>query len=342
MTTTLDLTQDYQTIRTHVGVYPITAPLVRLTGYDRLELLDTILSKGSDFVDPDTTREALALNADGSPFAIVLHLELADESWIYPRTPVSAEVFGTYLNAFAAPGDTQVEIAPEGWGAVAFEGPEAWQLASTYVDYDISGLILHAIVPVTLPGAEASTAQLARVGSTGEYGYLLLSDAPEIALAAVSGAAEAVGGGRVDGGGLARVQSEAGMPYYSQGLGGLSVSDADLAWIVSWDRAGEFFGSAGLTEPTRQSARLTALVAPAGAVVAAGAEVLASDVVVGTVRWQVPSANPDEELVFAVLQSPFWVSGLDLSVVDADGGAQPLSSVSLPRVLARSSQIRMG
>ena len=54
----MSITEQYKTLRTSVGLHTPTGPLVRITGDDRLEFLDTFLSRASDFVDPDTTRSA--------------------------------------------------------------------------------------------------------------------------------------------------------------------------------------------------------------------------------------------------------------------------------------------
>ncbi|MBT3077191.1 MULTISPECIES: aminomethyltransferase family protein [Streptomyces] len=328
-------TADYATLRTTVGAYRVTAPLVRLTGDDRLTFLDGFLAKSADYVEPDTVREALALNADGTPFAILLHFEIGDASWLLPRTAVTAAELAAYLGQFDASSGVTVEIAPEDWGATAFEGPVAWSVAAGFVDFDISGLTLHAVTEAT-PNIPGATAHLARVGTTGEYGYLLLSDAPEAAYEAVLAAVVERGGAEVGAEGLARVQAEAGMGVYGAGFGGLSVAGADLAWMIDWNRTGEFHGSEGLAAPTDADARLTALVAPVGSAFAAGAPVLAGDRQVGTVLHQAPAANPAEELLLAVLDAPFWVPGLELTAVDGSDAGRPLRTATLPRVVARS------
>lgn len=333
-------TADYATVRTAVGVYPITAPLVRITGDDRLELLDRVLAKAAEFVEPDTVREALALTGDGSPFAILLHLELEEVSWLVPRTPVTADELQAYLDEIEhEAADVTVEIAPEGFGAVAFEGPQAWSVAAHFVDFDISGLTLHGITPVV--AEDIANAQLARVGTTGEYGYLIISDAPAAVHETVLSLAAAEGGAAVGPEGLARVQAEAGMALYHGGLGGLSVNDADLAWMVDWQRIGEFHGSADLEMPTTGSAKLAGLVASAGTRFAPGTTVTAGDTAVGVVGWQAPSANPDEELVFAVLDAPFWVPGLALAATDATGEVHVVRTATQPRVIARSLHVRI-
>ncbi|MFJ1757494.1 aminomethyl transferase family protein [Kitasatospora sp. NPDC088134] len=332
---------DYTTVRTAIGAYRITAPLVRVSGGDRYEFLDLFLAKSSEYVEPDSVREALALNADGTPFAILLHFEIGDDSWLLPRTPVTAEELTAYLAALDTPADATVEVEPEGWGASAFEGPNAWAAAAKFVDFDISGLTLHGVTEAAIAAEPAALAHLARVGTTGEYGYLLLSNAPEAGHAAAVEAVEAEGGAEIGEQGLARVQAEAGMAVYSAGFAGLPVHEADLAWMVDWNRIGEFQGSEELVKPTAGTARITAVAAPAGTALAAGTPVTAGGQQVGTLVWQAPSANADEELAVALLDAPFWVPGLELETTAADGAVTPLRTVTQPRVIARSLTTRI-
>ncbi|MEU1402267.1 aminomethyl transferase family protein [Streptomyces sp. NPDC005728] len=334
-------TDDYTTVRTTVGAYRISAPLVRVSGDERISLLDQFLAKSGEFVEPDTVREALALNADGTPFAILLHFEIGDDAWLLPRTAVTADELRGYLEQLDVPEDVTVEVEPEGWGASAFEGPTAWSVAARFVDFDISGLTLHAVTESALADEPAALAHLARVGTTGEYGYLLLSNAPEAAHRAVLSAVAEEGGAPVGTEGLVRVQAEAGMAVYAAGFAGLTVNEADLSWMVDWNRIGEFHGSDDLVQPSAGTARLTALAAPAESRFAAGAEVTAAGAAVGTVLWQAPSANPEEELVLALLDAPFGVPGLELAGADEQGAERPLRTVTLPRVIARSLTTRI-
>lgn len=116
-------TEDYATLRTAVGAYRVTAPLVRLTGDDRLTFLDGFLAKSADYVEPDSVREVLALNADGTPFAILLHFEIGDESWLLPRTAVTADELGDYLGLFDASAGVTVEISPPAGAPPPSRGP---------------------------------------------------------------------------------------------------------------------------------------------------------------------------------------------------------------------------
>lgn len=334
-------TEDYAALRTAIGVYQITAPLVRISGDARMELLDRFLAKSAEFVEQDTVREVLSLSADGTPFAILLHFEIGEETWLLPRTHVTAEALLAYLEGQEPADGVTIEVAPEGWGATAFEGPRAWSAAAEFVDFDISGLTLHAVTESAIASEPAALAYLARVGTTGEYGYLLISNAPHTAHEAVVAAVEAQGGTQVGTLGLARVQAEAGTGAYHNGFAELKVDEADLGWMIDWNRIGEFHGSDNLVQPTIETARLTALAAPAGSRFAPGSAVKAGDVTVGTVSWQAPSANPEEELLYALLNAPFWVPGLELTVEDEAHADRRTRTATLPRVIARSLTVKI-
>ncbi|MFC2639996.1 MAG: aminomethyl transferase family protein [Propionibacterium acidifaciens] len=331
---------DYQIIRNATAVHTLGAPLVRLTGDDRLEFLDGFLSKSSDFVDPDTTRECLALEDDGRPFAIMLHLELDEVSWLVPRNAVSVGELVDYLGTMDVPDGVTVEVAPSGWRAIAFEGAGAWRVAEDFIDYDISGLVLHGITEITIPGADRGTsAVMARVSTSGEYGYLVITDAVDIAELTIAERARALGGAVIDDEALARVEAEAGTPHYAFGVRGHDLTEMDLSWLIDWNRIGEFRGSDALTAPTREQRRLVPFTAPAGSRVEPSSPVLADGQRVGEVLYVTPPANPDEELGFAIVEAPFWVPGLELTLDGEDG--LTIRTVTLPRVLARSSVERM-
>lgn len=324
-------TNDYRIVREAAGVYPVAAPLIHLEGDERLALLDTFLSKSSDFADPDTTREALALRADGSPFALVLQIEGDEDTWLIPRTPTSASAVHEYVAALDVPEGVTVTVAPEGWAAIAVEGPLAPRVADNFVDGDIEDLLLHSVVDVERESGEAP-GRLARVGTTGEYGYLLLTTDGDADLARFVALATEVDGGSVGAEGLARVRAEAGMPYYDHGFGSLSVAEADLSWIVDWERIGEFLGSEELVRPTADSAKLTPIVSAPGTRIAAGAPVIADGERIGTIVWTAAAGNDTEELAFALLDDPFVVPALEISIDEVSA-----VTVTLPRVLSRSS-----
>lgn len=331
---------DYQIIRNATAVHTIHAPLVRITGDDRLEFLDQFLSRSSDFVDPDTTRECLALADDGRPFAILLHLELEEASWLLPRSSVGIDDLTDYLEELDAPGDVRIEVAPDGWSAVAFEGVTAWRVAESLIDYDISGLVLHGMTAITVPGAdEGTSAVLARVSTSGEYGYLIITDAGDIARQTIVEKAREIGGAEIGADALARAEAEAGTPHYAYGVRGHDLNEMDLSWLIDWNRIGEFRGSDGLSAPTREQCRIVPFAAPAGTVIETPTAVLADGQRIGEVLYMTPSANPDEELGFALVEAPFWVPGIDMALGTDDGPT--VRTVTLPRVLARSSVEKM-
>ena len=93
-----------------------------------------------------------------------------------------------------------------------------------------------------------------------------------------------------------------------------------------------------MTAPTREQRRLVPFIAAAGSTIEPSAPVLADGQRIGEVIYATPSANPDEELGFAIVEAPFWVPGIELSL---EGDGTTIRTVALPRVLARSSVERM-
>lgn len=335
-----DSFSDYTALRESVGLRTVPGPLVRLQGEDRMAVLDALLSKGSDYVEPETTREALALNADGTPLAIFVHLELDDECWLIPTTALKADQLREHLSNVLIPAGTTVEIDPDGWAATAVEGPLAWQVAADFVDFDISGLVLHQVTEVTIEGAEHS--YLAREGTTGEYGYLLLSSHPEAGEQRMLSGVLGAGGQIVGSDALARARAEAGMPQYSAGFLSLPIAEGDLSWLIDWNRIGAFVGSNRLVAPALGDSRLTAITAPPGTDLTGAVEVLDAGEVIGEFVWTAPSGNPTEELAFAELQHPFCVPGLALTARCADGTEFGISTATLPRLVTRSATERIG
>lgn len=331
---------DYTVLRESVGLRTVTGPLLRLRGEDRSAVLDRLLSKGSDYVEPETSREALALNADGTPLAIFVHLELDEECWLVPNTPLTAGELRKHLSHLEIPAGVTVEIDPGGWAATAVEGPVAWRVAAEFVDFDISGLVLHQIAEVTIEGAEHS--YLAREGTTGEYGYLLLCSDPDAGERRMLSGVLGAGGQIVDSDAFARARAEAGMPQYSAGFLSLPIAEGDLSWLIDWNRIGEFIGSDHLIEPATGDSRLTAIIAPAGTNLTGAVEVLDNGSMIGEFVWIAPSVSPTEELAFAELQHPFGVPGLALTARCADGTEFAISTASLPRLVTRSALERIG
>lgn len=339
----------YRALRDGVGVYRRPEHgTVAFTGDDRLHVLDRVLSKGSDFTDPDTAREAVIVTADGAPFALVLHVELDDTSLLIALTPLQPGALAARVREIAAgtPDAGDTEITEPALAGIALEGPAAWRIAADFLDFDISGLVLGAVERVTHEGVPAAgfEPRIARTGTTGEYGYLLVVDteSAEAVQALVAELAAPHGGGAVQPDELWRAQAEVASPLYGTGFGGLSTAEADVSWLIDFARIGSFDGSDAIPALQEQGRRLTPIVIGASARVSDGAPVTAGDAGdrVGTlVATSIPVNG--NRIAYAVVDDPFHAPGLSLRI-DGDHGSVPADTVALPLLVTRSTTERIG
>jgi aminomethyltransferase len=335
--------EHYTRLRTTVGHYSASAGPVALTGLERGELLGRSLARDSEYVEPDTVRESLLLNADGTVGDAVTHLELDDASWLLPHSRTGLDLLLTATAEAAELSDIEITAMDGTHTATAFEGPRAWRIAEQLIDFEISSLVLHGAAPVNLPGSSAP-AVLARIGSTGEYGYLLLAPVEAGAEQWVAEQAAALGGGPVGGAALARARMEVRHPQVPAQTDGLTVREAGLEWLVGWNREEEFHGSEALaelagTEPVRS---LITLIGTDGSTPAPGAEIRAAGTVIGRVHLVAPSVGTGTELALGLLDRPFDVPGLDLTTTAADGSSVQLRTAASPVVTPLSWTERLG
>ncbi|MDH6135324.1 glycine cleavage system aminomethyltransferase T [Kitasatospora sp. MAA4] len=334
------IAQQYAHIRSTVAVYTPGASLVAISGLERSVVLGRVLAKDSEYVEPDTARDTLILDEQGGIWDAVIHIELDSTSWLISQS--RTDLADLVREAAADLDDVQVVDASGEQTAVAFEGPKAWKIAENLVDFEISSLVLHGVTAVDLPGDSGESGVLTRIGTTGEYGYLLLAPTSADPFGSVLKHAEELGGGTVEDQALARARAEVRHPQVSEQAAGLTVREANLEWLVSWGREDEFRGSAALAASSAPERGLITLRAEAGQLPAAGAAILAGDVQVGEVRVVFPSAPDAGELALGLLAKPFDVPGLELHTTAADGSAVTLTTVSSPVVVPQSWTERIG
>ncbi|MEY9926775.1 glycine cleavage system aminomethyltransferase T [Catenulispora sp. GP43] len=343
-TTPAAVARHYDHLRRTVGVYAPAAGLVSLTGLERGLVLSRLLARESEYVEPNTARDSLVLDADGGVWDAVVHIELDDTGWLLSQSRAD---LADLVRAVAADLDeAEVADAAAEYEAVAFEGPKAWRIAAQLVDFEVSSLVLHGAAVVAPAGGgsggNGGNGVLARIGSTGEFGYVLLAPVASGSAAWVLEQAEALGGGAVGAEALARVRAEARhpqVPVYSEGL---TVREAGLEWLVSWNREDDFRGAAALSADPEPERGLIHLTAPAGTAPAAGTALYAGEVAVGAVREVFATVDAADDLALGLLDKPFDVPGLTLRGTGPDGAAVKLRTVSAPVVVPLSWSERIG
>ncbi|MGH4030349.1 hypothetical protein ACQB60_15570 [Actinomycetota bacterium Odt1-20B] len=300
MPSTATTAEQYALLRTSAGWCTPYVSLVRIEGMERADVLARLLARDSAYVEPDTVRDSLVLEEDGAIRDVVTHIELDESSWLFsPSRPDLAELVRETVRACGVAEAVTVTDAAEDHVAVAFEGPASWRIAEKLLDEEISGLVLHGVGHVRLDGTDCV---MARTGTTGEYGYLLIAPRPADAAAWVAEQARSLGGGRVGADALARARGEVRHPVLPELTEGLSVREAGLEWLVSWGREDPFRGSAALAACDRRARGLTPVLLAASEQASAavpapvpapapGTAVYAGDRRVGEVRWCAPAVG---------------------------------------------------
>jgi aminomethyltransferase len=319
----------YEAIRRTAGAYRRATRFAAVTGVQRGDLLSYALAKSTEYAQPDTAVESLALDADGRPVDFVMALFEEDrvillseaESGLIDQLPALAEELG--LDAVA------VAELP-GWTAVGVEGPKSWAVVADLIEDDVAGLTLNQVRPSVLPDGLGSGG-LARVGMTAEYGYLWLGEADgDQVLDLFAGRAAAVGGAVTTPAALRRAAMEVNQPLFPEMYEGLSLREAGAEWVAGAGRDDDFRGRPAEDSGPR-SRGLVAVTAEAADLPPVGTAVEAGGQPVGTVFLAADRCGQPDGFGLALLDVPFDVPGLALTAAGA-----ALRTVARPAVDPRS------
>lgn len=315
---------DYQAIRSNAGVYQRGHRIVELTGRDRQSLLEHVLARSTEFAQPGTVLDSLALDEQGQPIDLVLVVTDEHRVLLLSDEPTSSGVLGHLETIAAEQGLTDVTCndRPE-LSAVAIEGPYAWKVVEPLLDEEVAGLLLGEWRTTATPGSDA-LALVARTGTTAEYGYVVVAElSPEDLTSWIGGLAETAGGRVVEQDAVTRARTEVDHPLLGAQFEGISVREAGAGWLAGAGRTDSFRGK--VDEDGELTKRLIAVVSESD--LTPGAEVRAGEVVVGRIQTVAPRAGQPTVIALALLDRPFDVPGLTLHCADTE-----LRTVSRPAV----------
>lgn len=323
----LSLESSYAALRETAGVYSRGTDVIAIRGAERAELASKLMAKSIEFVSSNTCVDSLVLNADGSVAGTVLVIHTdddyivvvdADAAWIDSAREVAAEF--------------DAELVSPGQRAIAVEGPRSWEVVDPFFgDEDIADLLLNEANEIDHDGV---TGIIARVGTTAEFGYLLITDATN-ALDRIRTEAESVDGGEIDPAVLGRVRAETNFPVLPEQAADATVLEAGIAWLISMERDDEFVGSSVLEVAAPVRRTVAALID--GDCPAAGTDVFDGETKVGRVQVATERAGQETGLALLLLDDPYGVPGLELTV---DG--RTARTVSRPCIAPKSWATQIG
>jgi aminomethyltransferase len=318
----------YEAIRNTTGVYQRGHRFVEVGGLQRGELLSWVLAKPTEYAQPGTSVDTLALDDDGRPIDLVL--AIFEEE----RTILISDVEHGVLDQLGAIAEelglTDVTVTElEGWCAVAVEGPSCWHAVEDLVEDDLASMTLMERRPATSP--DGVDGMLVRAGTTAEFGYLWVGPAPaEDTVQSFVERAEELGGGLVTADALLRANLEINHPVFPQMFEGLSLREAGAEWLAGSGRDDDYRGKSDDVDTPRRRG-LVAVLAAGHEIPPAGTPVEAGGVAVGSIFLAAPQAGQPDGFALALLDTPFDVPGLDLTA-----GGVAVTTVSRPAVDPKS------
>lgn len=324
----LDQESSYLAIRRSAGVYRRGDAVLCVKGAQRQAYVLWLLAKSIQFVGIDACADSVLLDADGHVVGVAVAILREDRIYVLVEaSPAWHQAAGDAAKNF----DVSVETMAN--SAVQVEGPLSWAVVQdALVENSIEDVLLGECVDAAFDGQSAC---LARVGTSAEYGYLVVSDAVDVFDHLVA-RAQAVGGGEIDPTVLPRVRVEANYPAMPHQTVDCSLFESGLAWLATVTRADAYAGSGRLdfSAPTR---RTVAAYFAGSDCPEVGTPVTDDGVVVGHVLVSTPRVGQPDGLGLLLLDDPFGVPGLEL-----EAGGATASTVSRPTLTPRSWSQQIG
>jgi glycine cleavage system T protein len=171
---------EYHAVRHHVGLCDLShRSLVHITGADRQRFLHAMVSNDTARLQSGEGCHATLLTNKGKLIADFV-VYATDEAYWLDSEPQLAQTLIEALDFFVIADDVTFHDATTEWGIISLQGPDAAELLTLAVGFEVPDLPEYAHTTCRLGGHEV---RLIRRSHTGELGYQLL--APSEALPAV-------------------------------------------------------------------------------------------------------------------------------------------------------------
>ncbi len=337
-----DQISEYYALRKKVGLLDYTATgIFRIEGRESIDFLNFLVTKNIEFMEYGQVISALLLSVEGTFVDLVVLYKLED-CVLLETSQSNYEKVKTHLQMYVGRFDAVVIDQSYDLGLIGFEGPNAWKVAQTLLDFEVSTLSFQTFLNFSWEG---KSLLLVRTGSTGEYGYKIL--VPDRLAQGFWDHMLELLRSRFDGipvgySGLEMCMTEVRHPNREMSQFDISPIQAGLHWLIDFNKE-DFIGR---NEVLRQvvedaSERLIGFNADMHVQMKNGADVSVDGQFVGKVIVVQESPILQKLVGLALLRLPFAVPGLVFDVVNGDGGRSEILTVSAPYVVPMSWSIKM-
>ena len=316
--------------------------IVKVTGDGAVSFLDALATKDIQFLNIDTLAECLFLNDDAKALGAVWVVR-GDEDYYAVIPPESAKAVLTWMDE-KKPDDVELENVDETKALIFVEGRKAWKIVQEVLSVDVNAIPFRGVQEIA--DYKGSQLLLARIGRTGEYGYMVMGDAQGIETFVKEGFEFAKGAGlKLEFCGsqaeeICMIETRQPNFRYENADAG-NVFELCQQWLIQFEKEG-YFGADALKESFagELAAESVGFACKDNIEIPSGAKIFLDDEEIGTVVYAKKSPKAEATLGIAKLNLDYAVSGIVLSV-DADGAKHEIETISSPFVRPMSWDEKM-
>ncbi|MBQ8093474.1 MAG: aminomethyltransferase family protein [Clostridia bacterium] len=336
-----DLATEYRALREESGFIDCADySVVRVSGDGAAEYLDSLCTKDIQFLNIDMLAECLMLDNDGRSLGVVWVLNAGDDYVVY-ITPESADGILAWMREnLPNEGVSLTDI--EDQVLLGLEGHYTWRIVRDVLDVDVNGMPLRGIQEVT--DFAGGKILLARIGRTGEYGYLAMGDPETIKRYADAcfqyAEKEGLGLRFVGRSAVDLCMLETGQPNYRyENAEAGNVFELGQQWLIQYEKE-MYLGHDALMDcfAAGQNRAAVLFECAASGNVADGDSIWLEDEDAGTVVHAAKNPVTGKMAGIALLRRDLAVSGIDLT---AGADKAVITTVSSPVVRPKSWDVRI-
>lgn len=241
------LSEEHLAVRTRAGLFDVShMGQVELAGKDALAAVQNMTSNDASKLKVGQAHYSALMTPAGTFVDDLLVYRFANEHFLFVINASNVEKDVRWIVEAARPfGDVAVVDTSSRYALIALQGPAAREVLQTQTDVDLGTIKYYWFAPGEVAGVRAT---ISRTGYTGEAGYEVFTP-PQYAVKVWEALLNA---GRDAGvipcglGARDTLRLEAAMRLYGNDIDDTTtVLEADLEWIVSWNK-GDFTGRAAL------------------------------------------------------------------------------------------------
>jgi aminomethyltransferase len=333
--------EEYAAVRGSVAIFDFsTHGRLRISGDDHVAWTSKLVSRDLEFLNSETATFALCLNEQAEVLGIITLYKFDDAILIETETS-ERDLLTAWFVEHSEEG-IQIEDVSEESFLLGLEGPVAFKIIQTLLDYEVSSIAFQGFIEVEYQGEQLL---LARTGYTGEYGYKLLAP---VSIARnlwndLYAKVQQMGGQQCGTDVLTTTMLEVRQPIGSLETNNCPVISAGLGWLIDFNKAEDYLGKEAVQEQCAAplSHRTVGFLAAADAQIEIGASVVLEEQIIGRVLAVTYSPTLDAQLGLAYNVEPFTVPDLNWEIRNEQGDLSSARSVSSPYIVPRSWKMKM-